>query len=1029
VRIFLFLLFYATVLISKAQEKSGVIFQRFDKSDGLDNNNIGNMAQDQNGFIWIATGNSLQRFDGHYFRSFTTANEPSLFSNDISRVYCDSRNRLWIYYDFRGIGLWDLNTGNKQNFTPDLNNSSSLPEHRVFDIYEDSDGIIWLSIHMEGIARFNEKTEDFQLYNIDRIVPKQEQRDINTVRTMVDHPTNKNELLIGSFNGFLVLNKKSGEVRQLPISKENAESPANINGYENVLLDIYVQNDSTLWLATFGGGILRYDLGSNTFRSIKLDPPFPGNPIKNNFHQFAKRDDNSLWVTLYNKGLYILDLESEQLKMVNEKADGISELSTTLKLLNGKFGHLWLSSNFGLVKIYLEKGFTDYHYLGYPIEDVEIDSLRDLKLVLPNVTDHLRIYDENWELIRKVNYKPIRKFDLNFLEGIHQYQGQFWLIGLEGLYYLNDNLTEIKPAKAFFEQLQEKERLTIISSFIDSGGNLWMGTKVKGIFRYNIPEEKLHHYSPYFNGSQPHTDHWIFNFYEDDTGLIWFGTEAGFCHYNPTNKTFSNFPYPENSKELDDFYFKECIGFSENQNGDIWVASRESGLGLFDSKNFSEPKFLLRSKKNLRNKLLFKVIENEDKLFLHLDQGLSVLNKADYSIENFSKAFGVDQINNVTKRGDLVIGNGFANPSNFDYQKLTPPKIYVDELIIAGENAVFNEKEIRLNFEENSISLRLGIFDLTEEERAQLQYRLNGKKQAQWTPAESGQLLTFPYLEAGNYILKIRAISPSGKLWEIKEIPIVITPLFWQRWWVQALFVLALTTLLSLPVINKIRQKRKRENLELIYEREIDNLKRKALKAQINPHFLFNSLNSIRLLVMKGNIEKATVGISTFAKLVRRILDHSERDEVSLSEELQSVREYIKLEQMRLKEPFDVDIKADTALQLESINIPPMLIQPFLENAIWHGLRHKDGGGKLSINIKDETESGYIVIYIQDNGVGREASARFNSQPQKSYGIKISSERLKNFNSSKIDNIHIHDLKSKNGDVMGTLVEIRLVRS
>ena len=398
-----------------------------------------------------------------------------------------------------------------------------------------------MSIHRKGIARFNEKTQDFSLFNIDRIVPKQERRSINTVRTIIDHPTHKDELLIGSFNGLFILNKKTKAVRQLPIGKDNAENPSQINGYEDVILDIYVQNDSTLWIATFGGGILRYDLNTETFRAIKLDSAFPANPVKNNFHQISKRDDNSLWVTIYNKGLFILDLESESLKMVNKKADGTSELPTVLKFLKGKFGHLWLSSDQGLIKIYTDKGFTDYQYIGYPIEDIEEDTLTKRKLVLPKTTNHINIYDEDWNLMRKVTYEPVRAFDLNFLEGLHNYQGQYFVQGFEGLYRLDSDLSQIKPVLPFFEQLDEKGRLSIISSFIDSKGNLWMGTKIKGVFRYDIRQEKLHHYNRFFEGSQPHSNRWIFSFYEDKSGLIWFGSEAGYCYYDPKSEKVFKF--------------------------------------------------------------------------------------------------------------------------------------------------------------------------------------------------------------------------------------------------------------------------------------------------------------------------------------------------------------------------------------------------------------------------------------------------------------------------------------------------------
>jgi len=1012
--------------MASAQEKPGVIFQRYDKSDGLFNNNISNITQDNNGFIWIATGNSLQRYDGHYFRTYTTENEPNLLSNDIYNVYCDSQNRLWIYYKYRGVGLWDLNTGEKQNFTPQLNDKTSLPDHRVFEFYEDNQGTIWLSIHMEGMARFNEKTQDFELFIIDSIVPESEKRGINTSRTMIDHPTNDDELLIGTFNGLLVLNKKTKAVRTIPISKKNAENPSQFNGYEDIILDIYIQNATTLWIATYGGGVLRYDLNTKTFKSIKLEPPFPANPVINNFHQISKRDENSLWISIWSKGLFVLDLDTEKLTMVNQKANGSSEMPGALKLLKGKYGHLWVTSNQGLIKIYLKKGFRDYHYLGYAIEDVEFNQQANQYIVLPRTSDHVNIYDKTWNFIRRVKYQPERAFDLNFLEGLHQYNGKFYLQGFEGLYDLNAELTKIKPILPFFEQLNDPERLSIISSYIDSRKNIWMGTKVKGIFRYHIPGEKLYHYSPELTGSQPHTNRWIFDIHEDKNGTIWFGTEAGFCFFNPKTQVFSNFPYPENSKGLDNLYFKEIVGFGENKNGEIWIGSRESGLGLFKPQNLSNPEFMIDSRESLRNELLEHVLENGQKLYLDLNEGLAIFDKHTRELDVFTKAFGVNQIQNITEKGDLVIGNGFTNPSSFDYQDLPQPKIHIDDLIIAGENHIYSGTDIQVTFDKNSISIRFGILDFVEKERSRLEYSLTKTNETKWTKANFNQLLSFPYLDHGTYTLKLRAISPNGEVWDSMDIPIEIIPLFWQRLWVQVLFVLILITLISFPILYKTRQKRQREQLKLAYEKEIYDLKRKALKAQINPHFLFNSLNSIRLLVLKGNTDKASEGISTFAKLVRKILKHSERDFISLKEEIESALEYIKLEQMRFKQPFDFEINVEDGIELESIDIPPILIQPFLENSIWHGLRYKEDKGKLSISIYKEDESYNYIIKICDNGIGREASAKLSSSTKKSFGIKISSERLKNFNRSNIDGIQIHDLKTTEGQAKGTLVTIKI---
>ena len=195
------------------------------------------------------------------------------------------------------------------------------------------------------------------------------------------------------------------------------------------------------------------------------------------------------------------------------------------------------------------------------------------------------------------------------------------------------------------------------------------------------------------------------------------------------------------------------------------------------------------------------------------------------------------------------------------------------------------------------------------------------------------------------------------------------------------------------------------------------------LRAQMNPHFIFNSLNSVKSFIIKNNPRAAGDYLSKFAHLMRMILSNSKRNTVSLANELETLRVYITLEQMRFSESFDYTIDIDDELDTEHIEVLPLLLQPFVENAIWHGLLHKESKGTIQILLKKRGD--FVQITIDDDGIGREASARIKmsgTKKQKSFGMDISKDRLKHYYGDEYK-IHFED-KYQDGQAAGTRVTI-----
>ena len=199
----------------------------------------------------------------------------------------------------------------------------------------------------------------------------------------------------------------------------------------------------------------------------------------------------------------------------------------------------------------------------------------------------------------------------------------------------------------------------------------------------------------------------------------------------------------------------------------------------------------------------------------------------------------------------------------------------------------------------------------------------------------------------------------------------------------------------------------------------------------MNPHFLFNALNSIQQMILANEEMVATRYLSRFSKLLRSILIHSDKETISLKEELDILRLYVELESVRFKEAFSYEIICDDDIDTDEVKIPTLLIQPFVENAIWHGLMHKEGKRRLRIEFTDMND--YVQCVIEDNGVGRKRSAEIKMAPGQDKkhtgkGIQVSVERLRAMqkNGGAEGSMNIHDLVNAQGDPVGTRVEINL---
>jgi signal transduction histidine kinase len=227
-----------------------------------------------------------------------------------------------------------------------------------------------------------------------------------------------------------------------------------------------------------------------------------------------------------------------------------------------------------------------------------------------------------------------------------------------------------------------------------------------------------------------------------------------------------------------------------------------------------------------------------------------------------------------------------------------------------------------------------------------------------------------------------------------------------------------------------LAEARKLKQVETAFEQKIAETEMTALRAQMNPHFIFNCLNSIKLYTLENDSQTASEYLTMFSQLIRLVLENSRAEKVTLQKELETLRLYIELEAMRFKNKVHYAIKVDPGIDQQYIEIPPLLLQPYVENAIWHGLMHKKDGGDIMVAVTLPAEQ-LLQIEITDNGVGRELAAAYKSKSattQKSFGLKMTSDRLQIINQLYQINadVKITDLTDEAHQVTGTKVIIRI---
>ncbi len=493
----------------------------------------------------------------------------------------------------------------------------------------------------------------------------------------------------------------------------------------------------------------------------------------------------------------------------------------------------------------------------------------------------------------------------------------------------------------------------------------------------------------------------------------WLGTIRGLYHYSNGEIEFVKDSLLH--QEIQDLHFAK--------DSTLWVATLTGGLFLYKNGKVTHH---FHTGNGLVSNHCRKILLDDKFAWVATGLGVNQIDLRDFSsIFSIGKDEGLPsiEVNDIAKNKDQIFiatNKGlaiFADTSSF---LELPVKLYLSSVRIQEKDTSIAE-EYDLTYEQNNIKIEFTGIALRHAKELIYEYQMQGID-ADWVSTRLG-VAQYPSLPSGEYVFRVRARTQNAYWSEEKVLTFRISKAYWEEWWFYLGIVLIAAALGAVFVRAIIEDYQRRNEIQ----EKLKNSQLVALRARMNPHFLFNALNSIQELIIRNDKRSANRYLSQFSRLMRSTLNMSDKDEVALQSEIESLELYLSLEALRFEKDFEYQFDIASGLNTQEIKIPSLLIQPYVENAIIHGLMHRRGLKTLFISFK--WQEPYLVAIVEDNGVGRKRAKEIqirNGRPHPSTGMGLTKNRLDLLNSTHRDrlNVIVEDLKNKEGQATGTRVTL-----
>ncbi|MEO0898689.1 MAG: two-component regulator propeller domain-containing protein [Bacteroidota bacterium] len=974
--------------------------------DGLAQSQVFAMMEDPKGHLWLGTqGGGISQFDGIKFKTYTTRD--GLLSNYVSSFFYDKDNYLWIGTNV-GLSRFD---GNKfRSFFP-----SGQQPLEIRGIIQPAPDRLWLGTN-RGV---------FTLIG-DSLYPINERLGRLHVHCLIQHP--EEGIWIGHQGGMMQIIDQD----TLLFNPRNGLPASGVS-------DVFKDSKDRIWIATRGNGLYQ-KVGP---KAIPVDL---GNlPPDMLIWDIEEDKDGRLWFGTLKQGAISWSPEDSSIQVLNDQNGLLKNHVHTIH--EDEWGTIWLGTSGGGLSRFAGQQFFHFgrnsELRGQSVYAMTV--ARDSSLWFSVGNKGLGRY--NGRFFRFFNGdNGFRNVTVRSL--YTDKKGRIWAgTDGEGIYIIKDTLQDVLD---FADGIANPW----IKDFVeDNDGYMWVATSggIARIFPYQQEEGIWQYDVRMFQMEDGLASNRVNCLHKDLEGRIWFGLDGQGIGFIEKGYLVRRVPQSsERSRKI-----IRCI--KEDTHGHLWVGTGGGVSRLSIYEPLGAPDWVHYSDKLTSSNTYLLMLDGSDNLWIGSEKGLDEAQLDDYQFiidvrhygiaEGFT---GVETCRNAAIRdykGNFWFGTigGLTryNPRR-NTENLIPPKLSIKGINLfysslyntkfAKWMAPWNELRpgLRLPHNRNHLSFEFTGINYPNPEQVTYQWILEGYE-TEWSPVSAKTDATYANIPPGDYTFKVKA-SNEDHVWSNPlGIPFYVKPPYWQEWW----FVLAWVAFIGIVImlllrarINRIQRKARQERERLIMEKSVIELEQKALRLQMNPHFIFHALNSINGLITEEDTQTARYYLSKFSHLMRQVLENSREGFIPLQAEIDTLENYLTLERFSREKIFDFAIELANDLDPEEFLIPPMIIQPFVENAIIHGVGNLKGRkGQVKICFQEISDS--ILCTITDDGIGRQEAERLKHKRQenkKSTALLVTQERLDLLQSESLQqpSITIEDLLDNRGLPKGTKIQVRI---
>jgi len=929
--------------------------------------------QTSDGFLWVSTFAGLVKFDGVKFIVYNVQSNKGLLSN-ISLKLLESADKILYTIDDAGRLL-------KFDGTRFHVLSKTISQIKVNSICSSTNGKLLVSTSKNEVFEVN--GEDFNF------ILKVNQQNLLG--------------LISSKNGDIYLKCSKG----LFTYNDGLLTPV-LEFDEMTVYDIKSDLDNNLWVSTSTG---LYKVKDDETELVNV----PDFSFKSDTKIFIDHR-NTIWI--YND-IGILYSAQSDFTQLNEE-HGLS--STNIRVLfEDKEKNLWVGTN--------NNGLNKLRYKLFRCISQEDGLLADGVAPLLKLSDQTILAGNNCGGINRFIYGKIFKSKIpenNCVWSLMEDEKKnIWIGTYGGGLYIYNSDKEIYR----FDRRNNFPAESVFALLSDKNNNVWVGTDI-GLFIINKNNYAVTKFkSEIFNSK-------INYFLLDSKNIIWVGTNNGLYKISGTEieafNTYNGLP----SNTIRTIF--------EDADENIWIGTVGGGLCRFKNNQ-------LHLYSNLINVLgpdiFCLTLDDEDRFWITSNKGMYEVSRKELiehagnqqvslnfnfygrrdglKTNEFNSGFQPNVLNETDKQIWFPTIKGVAILNKYRYTKNEyTPEIFIERILVDNEEKI-SDSTLSLSRDVKSLEFFFTAPRFHQPDKVFFEFKLEGLNN-EWSPATNSRFARFATIKPGNYFFKVRLFSKPETEKKIKiSIPIPI----WQEQWFIVSTYAGFILLLSLLMYLRIRHVRKREIARAEVNKNFAELELKALQSQMNPHFIFNCLNTIKYFITTNNHQSANKYLGKFSKLLRMFLDQSKSVTITLDQEINLLRLYIELEQMRFSEGFNFHLQVESDLDYRNIELPGTLFQPYVENAINHGLINLKRKGNLSITFKEENS--VLIGTIDDDGIGRDESKKLKSQStlnHTSHGMKLIEDRIKTINFIKNSTIEtqIIDKRDKDNKPIGTQIIIKI---